>query len=84
MSPQGVVTVAGATARIGKVEPRFHAVATAFCHWAVDSALRRPRYEMSFIIEGVVDGGMDVEKTLRRSGRLKPPHLALSSPHHLM
>ena len=36
------------------------------------------------MVEGVVDGGMDVEKTLRRSRRLEPLHLALSSPHDLM
>jgi hypothetical protein len=45
---------------------------------------RRPRDEMSLMVEGVVDGGMDVEKTLRGSRRLEPLHLALSSPHDLM
>ena len=39
---------------------------------------------MSLMVEGVVDGGMDVEKTLRGSGRLEPLHLALSSLHRLM
>ena len=33
---------------------------------------------MSLVVEGVVDGGMDVEKTLRGSRRLEPLHLALS------
>jgi hypothetical protein len=32
---------------------------------------------MSLIVEGVVDGGMDIEKTLRRSRRLEPLHLVL-------
>jgi hypothetical protein len=36
------------------------------------------------MIQGVVDGGMDLEKTLCGSGRLKPLHLALSSPRDLM
>jgi len=36
------------------------------------------------MVEGVVDGGMDVEKTLRGSRRLEPLHLALASPHDLM
>jgi hypothetical protein len=45
---------------------------------------RRPRDEMSLMVEGVVDGGMDVEKTLRGSRRLEPLHLALSPPHDLM
>jgi hypothetical protein len=36
------------------------------------------------MVEGVVNGGMDVEKTLRGSRRLEPLHLALSSPHDLM
>ena len=36
------------------------------------------------MVEGVVDGGMDVEKTQRGSRRLEPLHLALSSPHDLM
>ena len=36
------------------------------------------------MVEGIVDGGMDVEKTLRGSRRLEPLHLALSSPHDLM
>ena len=39
---------------------------------------------MSLMVEGVVDGGMDVEKTLRGSSRLESLHLALSSPHDLM
>jgi hypothetical protein len=39
---------------------------------------------MSLMVEGVVDGGMDVEKTLRGSKRLEPLHLVLSSPHDLM
>ncbi len=39
---------------------------------------------MSLMVEGVVDGGMDVEKTLRGTRRLEPLHLALSSPHDLM
>jgi hypothetical protein len=39
---------------------------------------------MSLMVEGVVDGGMDVEKTLRGSRRLESLHLALSSPHDLM
>jgi len=45
---------------------------------------RRPRDEMSLMVEGVVNGGMNVEKTLRGSRRLEPLHLALSSPHDLM
>jgi hypothetical protein len=44
---------------------------------------RRARDKMSLTVEGVVDGGMDVEKTLCGSGRLEPLHLALSSPHTL-
>jgi hypothetical protein len=39
---------------------------------------------MSLMVEGVVDGGMDVEKTLGGSRRLEPLHFALSSPHDLM
>ena len=36
------------------------------------------------MVEGVVDSGMDGEKTLGGSSRLEPLHLALSSPHDLM
>jgi hypothetical protein len=36
------------------------------------------------MVEGFVNGGMDVEKTLGESRRLEPLHLALSSPHDLM
>ena len=36
------------------------------------------------MVEGVVDGGMDVEKSLRGSRRLEPLHFALSSKHDLM
>jgi hypothetical protein len=39
---------------------------------------------MSLMVEGVVDGGMDVEKSLRGSRRFEPFHFALSSPHDLM
>jgi hypothetical protein len=45
---------------------------------------RRPRDEMSLMVESVVDRGMDVEKPLRGSRRFEPLHLALSSPHDLM
>jgi endonuclease/exonuclease/phosphatase family metal-dependent hydrolase len=36
---------------------------------------------MSLMVEGIVDGGMDVEKPLRRSRRLEPLHLVFSSSH---
>ena len=36
------------------------------------------------MVEGVVDGGMDAEKSLRGSRRLEPLHFALSAPHDLM
>jgi len=39
---------------------------------------------MSLIIEGVVDGRMNPEKTLCGSRRLEPLHFVLSSPHNLM
>jgi hypothetical protein len=39
---------------------------------------------MSLMVESVVDGGMDVEKTLGGSRRLEPLHFAFSSPHDLM
>jgi hypothetical protein len=44
----------------------------------------RPRHEMSLMVEGVVDSGMDAEKTLGGARRPEPLHLALSSPHDLM
>src|SRR3954467_14255498 len=39
---------------------------------------------MALQVEGVVDGGMQAEKSLRGSGRLEPLHLALSSSYDLM
>src|SRR4051794_3568439 len=39
---------------------------------------------MALQVEGVVDGGMQAEKSLRRAGRLEPLHLALSSSYSLM
>jgi hypothetical protein len=39
---------------------------------------------MSLMVEGIVDGRMDVEKPLRGSRGLEPLHLALSSAHDLM
>src|SRR5919112_4021793 len=39
---------------------------------------------MALQVEGVVDGGMQAEKSLRRAGRLEALHLALSSSHSLM
>ena len=33
---------------------------------------RRPRDEMSLMVEGIVDSGMDVEKPLRGLRRLEP------------
>jgi hypothetical protein len=83
----GVVTVTGEVQSVGEVEPcscdRNRILPLGGCFGAEDPK-RRPRDEMSLMIEGVVDGGMDVEKTLRRPGRLEPLHLALSSPHDLM
>src|SRR3954454_17875650 len=40
--------------------------------------------EMALQVEGVVDGGVQAEKSLRGSGRLEPLHLALSSSYDLM
>jgi hypothetical protein len=45
---------------------------------------RGSRDEMSLMVEGVVDSGMDPEKPLRGSRRLEPLHLALSPPHVLV
>src|SRR3954467_3988263 len=39
---------------------------------------------MALQVEGVVDGGMQAEKSLRGSGRLEPLHLALSPSYDLM
>jgi hypothetical protein len=83
----GIVTVTGGVQRGGEVRPGY-ATATASCHWAATSALkirsvdRETRW--SLMIEGVVDGGMDVEKSLRGSRRFEPLHLTLSSPHDLV
>jgi hypothetical protein len=52
--------------------------------WGTEGSKRRPRDEMSLIVEGVVDSRMDVEKTLCGSRRLEPLHFVLSSPHNLM
>ena len=39
---------------------------------------------MALKIEGIVDYGMHAQETLGGSRRFEPPHLALSSSHHLM
>jgi len=39
---------------------------------------------MALQVEGVVDGGMQAEKSLRGAGRFEPLHLALSPSHDLM
>ena len=39
---------------------------------------------MALQVEGVVDGGVQAEKSLRGTGRLEPLHLALSPSHDLM
>jgi hypothetical protein len=39
---------------------------------------------MALEVEGVVDGRVHAEKTLRGARRLEPLHFALSSPHRLM
>src|SRR3954469_56639 len=39
---------------------------------------------MALQVEGVVDGGMQAEKSLRGAGRLEPLHFALSSSYDLM
>jgi hypothetical protein len=39
---------------------------------------------MALKVEGVVDGGVHVEKTLGGASRLEPLHFALSSSHRLM
>jgi len=45
---------------------------------------RRARDKVALEIEGILDDGVNAEKTLGRSSRFEPPHLALSSSHHLM
>jgi GAF domain-containing protein len=45
---------------------------------------RRARDEMALKIEGVVNDGVHVEKTLGGASRLEPLHFALSSSHRLM
>ena len=83
----GVVTVTGEVQSVGEVEPcscdRNRIWPLGGCFGPEDPK-RRPRDEMSLMVEGVVDDGMGVEKTLRGSRRLQPLHLALSSPHDLM
>jgi hypothetical protein len=73
--------------RVDEIEPYFMRqqphLAPGRCFGSEDPK-RRPRDEMSLMVEGVVDGGMDVEKPLRGSRRLEPLHLALPSPHYLM
>ena len=53
---------------------RDHAAPTATRHWFAASARkirgRRARYEMTLKIEGVVNGGVHVEKTLGGASRL--------------
>ena len=41
-------------------------------------------FEMTLNVEGVVDGGVDVEKSLGGSGRLESLHLSFASSHRLM
>ena len=45
---------------------------------------RRACYEMALKIEGAVNSGVHVEKTLGGASRLEPLHFALSSSHRLM
>src|SRR3954447_20555593 len=40
--------------------------------------------EMALQVEGIMDGGVDAEKSLRGAGRFEPLHLALSPSHDLM
>jgi hypothetical protein len=42
------------------------------CLFGSEDPKRRPRDEMSLMVEGIADGGMNVEKPLRGSGRLEP------------
>ena len=39
---------------------------------------------MTLNVEGIVDGGVDVEEPLGGSGRLESLHLSLTSSHGLM
>ena len=39
---------------------------------------------MALDLEGILNGGVRGEKSLRRSGALEPLHLAFSSPRRLM
>ena len=41
-------------------------------------------FEMTLNVEGIVDGGVDVEESLGGSGRLESLHLSLTSSHGLM
>src|ERR1700745_3552532 len=73
--------------RVGKVEPVScggNRILPADGCFDSDDPKRRSRDEMSLMAEGIVDGTMGVQNTLRRSRPLDPPDLALSSPHDLM
>src|SRR5207248_9578910 len=84
---EGIVTVTGGVQRGASSDPVScdgnRVLPLGGCFGSEDPKCG-PRDEMSLMVEGVVDGGMDVEKTLRGSRRLEPLHLALSSPHDLM
>ena len=49
-----------------------------------EEAQRRSGDQMTLEVEGVVDGGMNGEITLRRHRRLEALHLVLSSSDHLV
>jgi hypothetical protein len=75
----GIVTVTGGIQRVGEVElvscDGNRILPPGGCFGSEDPK-RRPRDEMSLMVERVVDGGMDIKKTLRGSRRLEPLHLA--------
>src|SRR5439155_19312846 len=81
------VTVTSGVKRVGEVEPcsgdGSRILPLGGCFGSEDPKCGS-RDEMSLTIEGVVDGGMDAEKTLGGSRRLEPLHFALSSSHDLM
>jgi hypothetical protein len=84
---EGLVTVMGRVQRVSEVEPcscEGNRILPPGGGFGSEDPKCRPRDEMSLMVEGIVDGGLDVEKTLRRSRRLELLHLALSSPHDLM
>ena len=87
MPPEGIVTLPSGDQQGANADFASHAADGSFPmrhRFGSEGSQGRAGDEVALQVEGVVDGGMEAEKSLCGADRLEPLYLALLSSHNLM